>query len=109
MTRFTEQNWLRFRLHNKKTTIRVNPLSPGLHKCLGGPRFKPIRLGTIEAYAVKDTKYVMQLTVEDAVNDGFDSLQDLLVELAHRNPKLTTLTQVHIQPVRVVEDLLEVG
>lgn len=66
---------------------------------------RPIRLGTIEAYVIKDTKYVMQLTPEDARNDGFDNLTELIIELARRNPDLNAGTQVHIQPVAVVEDL----
>ena len=105
MTRFTVENWLRFRTHNKKTTTRIKPLKLGIHKCLGGPYYTPIRLGKVEVGRVMFEKSVSQLTAEDAIYDGFDTLCEYLLELAHRNPRLTTQTTVYIQPAKVVEDV----
>ena len=109
--RMTIENWRRFRTHHKKTTIRLHILGTGLSQeriVLGGPRFKPVRLGRLRvAWNGWNGGYrkVCHLTEVDAINDGFDTLTELIIELAQRNPELTAETGTYIHSAVVVEDL----
>lgn len=107
--RMTVENWKRFKTQGKKTTIRTRIIPIGIHKVLAGPLFKSTRLGRLFIGSMspfKDVKKAKDLTEQDARNDGFRNLCELLIELAHRNPNLTVNTTVYIHPARVIEDLI---
>lgn len=104
--RMTLGNWRRFHA-GKKTTIRVKRLKTGVHDVCGGARFKPFHLGKLEIGSpalVTGVRRVRQLTEEDARNDGFDNLIDLIIELARLNRELTGNTTVYIHPAKIVKD-----
>ncbi len=117
--RMTEENWRRFKTHGKKTTIRPHSLRVGVHRVWCGSYYKSKLLG----YALVregERKLVRGLEPNDAVNDGFNeptsfimhepnhlfmvpnSLSELLIELAHRNPKLTLNTPVWIHSMKPI-------
>lgn len=99
--RFTQSNWDKFFSSDKKTTIRLHALKPGLHAVLGGSRFKPVTRGALFVYTFKETKKIRDLTLADARNDGFDMLADLLLELGRLNKECTSDSWVFIHPVEV--------
>lgn len=101
MIRFTKENWDRFRTHNKTTTIRTKPLKPGVYNAYGGSRYKPEKLGQIMIESV-DSYPLLTLHDYDAENDGFDGITELIIELAHLNPKLKHIDRVYIHKVKVV-------
>jgi len=114
LVRFTRCNWDRFETHNKQTTIRTHPLKTGTHKCYSGSRYHPEFLGYIwiAPYLQPLPALVRDLTEKDAVLDGFgpstvgrdDTLHELLIELAQRNPKLTLNTRIYVHPARVLDE-----
>jgi len=107
--RFSPSNWSRFETHNKKTTIRTREQKPGIKVAGHGS----IQWGSWVAYPEKVRIHpyskkcrVIELTKEDAVNDGFDSLCELILELGCLNKDITVDTLVYIHPV---EKLLKHG
>jgi len=93
--RFTKGNYARFDSHQKKTTIRDHQIKEGDHALIGGSRFKPITYcrATI---AFRKSCIVGALTDEDARLDGFDSRDELLLELGKVNPTITPYTRVWV-------------
>jgi len=102
MLRFTKENWERFKTPGKTTTIRMKRLKPGVYNCYGGSRYKPEKLGQVVVEEGPDVMSVYGLILSDALNDGFESLAELLIELAHLNPKLKATNDVYIHKVKVV-------
>lgn len=103
--RMSRRNWERFETHGKKTTIRLKPKKSGIYDVYCGNRYKPERLGLLEIKApMWVSKTVEALKESDAENDGFDSLCELLLELAKRNPAIEPFTTVHILPCRKLEE-----
>ena len=121
--RMTEDNWKRFETHDKKTTIRAKPLRVGAHAVYCGSYYHSILLGYAEVREPQISKLVRELEPNDAVRDGFNepttfimhepghlfmvpnSLSELLIELAHRNSKLTLDTPVWICPIKPITEM----
>lgn len=97
IVRFTKDNWNRFFTHSKQQTTRSHPINCGSHPAYTGSRYKPILLGEIliEYYTEKKIKNLNQ---EDAIKDGFDTLEEFKTELYRldREHKLTEETTVYL-------------
>jgi hypothetical protein len=100
--RFSKQNWERFFTKGKKTTIRLKKKGTGIQKAYAGSRFKPQLLGTIKV-GLPHRCLASDLTEEDAKNDGFDSLCELLLELGKLNEDIEVDSEIFIYPVVVKE------
>ena len=96
---FTKSNWERFETYSKKTTIRNHELKAGVHKVASGMFKRRESLGKVYVHPYEKKCKVCELTEQDAKDDGFDSLCELLIELAHRNPNLTAYDYVYKQGV----------
>jgi len=83
---FTKGNWNRFFTHNKKTTIRFHHVMEGLHSAGSGSRlsgtYKHLGKVIIGKAVEPEGKFVKDLTEHDAMDDGFDSLEELMKELS---------------------------
>jgi hypothetical protein len=99
MIKFSKSNWERFETHNKRTTIRHHELKTGFHTASTGWYKNYSRLGTVYVHPFEKKCMVKELTMQDAMDDGFDSLCELLIELAHLNKALTPETIVFKHPV----------
>ena len=105
VVRYAENNWSKyFDGSGKKTTIRHHELKTGFHATTGGSRFKPKRLGSHYVHPYSKMCLVKELTEQDARNDGFNNLCELLLELAKRNPTIQADTQVWIHPTSQQKD-----
>lgn len=102
--RFTRKNWNKFfDGSDKSTTIRVKMSKLGHHKAYAGPYMKPEILGEFDIVSITSKLY-KELTDEDAINDGFNSLYDLKLELLNLNGGSMLSDQLlhihHVQNVR---------
>lgn len=88
---FTKRNWNRFFTHDKKTTIRFHEVREGLHSAGSGSRlsgtYKHLGKVHVGKPVEPDGKFVKDFTEQDARDDGFDSLEELMEEL--RNIKFS--------------------
>ncbi len=80
-----------------------SPYKPGYHAASTGRYQSYARLGTAYVHPFNKTCKAKELTHEDAINDGFDSLCEYIIELAHLNKGLTADTQVWIHPTDKVK------
>lgn len=105
MLRLTRENWDRFETHNKKTTIRLHQLKPGIHACgSGSPQWGNWKKwGDVHVHPWIKKCRVDQLTLEDAKRDGFDSLCELLLELGRLNKSIKADDIVYIHPLEKVK------
>ena len=86
--RFNRRNWIRFfDGHNKKTTLRLKKSKLGHHKAYAGSYFKPEVLGEFDIVKVEE-RIFGKLTQQDAIEDGFDTLEELKDELIKLNGKI---------------------
>lgn len=99
MIKFSKRNWERFETNNKKTTIRHKELKVGFHVASSGWYRNYEKLGTVYIHPYEKTCRVYELTLIDAVDDGFETLCELLIELAHLNRLLTPDTIVWKHPI----------
>ena len=61
----------------------MKPRKPGQYKVYGGCYYHPVLFGTLNILKADTPKKVSELTEQDAMDDGFDSLEKLRKEL-HR-------------------------
>ena len=101
MIKFSKDNWRRFETHNKRTTIRHHELKTGFHAVSSGWYKNYKRLGTVYVHPYEKKCKVRELTEQDARDDGFDSLCELLIELAHLNRRLIADTIVWKHPLEI--------
>ena len=93
--RFTPRNWLKFfDLHNKKTTLRLKQTKLGKHKAWAGSYYEPILLGEFEIIKVVPIRFDC-LTLQDALDDGFETLELLKEELQWLNKDLDEQTMLY--------------
>ena len=100
---FTEKNWIRFAI-GKITTIRTRERKEGIYTAYRG-RFNRKILGKVKISKPTKICKVSELTEQDAKNDGFLSLAELLLELGRLNAQITVNTFVYIYPVEVIENV----
>jgi len=89
--RFTKSNWERFFSHGKKSTFRIHHKGIGHYMVYGGSYYNPIKFGALNIIKVDAGKPFKELTEQDAVDDGFDSLEELKKEIKRLN-KITDET-----------------
>lgn len=83
--RFTIKNWDKFfDGSNKQTTIRLRMNKLGHHKAYAGSYFKPKLLGEFDIVRIERREYG-KLHVFDAIEEGFQTLQELKQELEKLN------------------------
>lgn len=107
LLRFSPPNWERFETHNKKTTIRTRRIKPGVHTAgKGSPQWRTWVPWPQKVYVYTEEKAckVCELTEQDAKDDGFDSLCELLLELGKLNRGITAETTVYKHPVIRLKD-----
>ena len=93
--RFNRRNWIRFfDGHNKKTTIRLRKSRIGLTNAYAGSRRHPELLGTFYIDGIEEKRFD-QLTPQDAIDDGFGNLKELLDELMLLNSQISPETKVY--------------
>ena len=93
--RFNRRNWNKFfDGSNKKTTIRLRKSKLGHHKSYAGSYYNPIVLGEFDIVKVEPVIF-QDLNEQDAKDDGFDSLGDLIVELVILKGNLELNTVLH--------------
>lgn len=94
--RYKKSNWNKyFDGSCKKTTIRLKPCKIKNHKCWAGSYFHPELLGAHDIVKVVRSKF-SRLTEDDAMNDGFKTLEELKIELKILNSKINPKTDVYI-------------
>jgi hypothetical protein len=83
--RFTDDNWQCFFTKGKKTTWRTTKRKDGIYLRVKGSLFNP--KPTSEKVEIKYlfSKMFSELTAEDAINDGFDNLEQFKTELIELN------------------------
>ena len=92
--RFTQKNWDKFfDGTNKQTTFRLKKHKIGHHKAYSGSYFNPILLGEFDIVKVED-KIFEKLNLQDAIDDGFDSVGNLMKELESLNKQLIEPRQI---------------
>ena len=97
--RFTRSNWVRFfDDHEKNTTIRLKSQRIGKHNVWAGSYYHPELLGTLYVVGVK-SKLFNQLSLFDAKNDGFNTLNELKDELLKLNQSIEPETIVYINHI----------
>ena len=90
--RFNRKNWEKFfDGSNKKTTIRLKKRKEGHYQADTGSYYHPIKLGEFYITKVTETTFGA-LNHQDAVDDGFKSLNDLIAELEIINGKIHNST-----------------
>jgi hypothetical protein len=106
---FKKNNWNRFFTHKKITTIRFHKIREGLHSAGSGSRisgsYKHLGKVIVGKAVEPDGKMVKDLTEQDAIDDGFDNLAELIKELKSINftVPVTPETIGWRYPVHVVE------
>ena len=86
--RFTRKNWEKyFDGSEKRTTIRIKPSRTGHHRAYAGSYYKPVRLGEFDITNVIPRAFG-ELSIEDAIRDGFKSVEELKTELIRLNGKM---------------------
>jgi hypothetical protein len=103
--RFTWENWKKFFMSKKKTTIRLKEKKQGFQNAVGGSRYKPIIFGRISVGKPKASR-VCDLTDVDAKSDGFNSLGELLLELGKLNKDIEFNSKIFIYPVKVTKRIV---
>jgi len=101
--RFNRRNWVKFfDGSGKTTTIRLKPVPVGHKKAWAGSYMKPELLGEFDVVAIDRVRY-SNLTIFDAVSDGFRSLEELRDELNRLNPgRIKDVTDVFIHRIENV-------
>lgn len=83
--RFNQRNWIKyFDGSNKKTTIRLHKSKVGHHKAYAGSYFKPVVLGEFDIIKVCELIF-KDLTLQNAIDDGFSTIEELKNELERLN------------------------
>lgn len=82
---FKKENWNRFFTHKKKTTIRFHRIKEGLHTAGRGSRtygnYKHLGKVFVGKPVEPEGKMMKDLTEQDAIDDGFDNLEELMKEI----------------------------
>jgi len=87
--RFNRRNWIKyFDGSNKKTTIRLRKSKSGHHKAYAGSYYHPELLGEFDIIKIVEIRY-KDLTEQNAMDDGFKTLEELKVELEKLNGKIS--------------------
>lgn len=106
---FKKENWNRFFTHDKKTTIRFDKKRAGIQAAGRGSKICGTykHLGKVEVgEAIEpDGKMIKELTEQDAKDDGFDTLKELIDELTRINygKEITPERRVWRHPVKILE------
>lgn len=106
---FKKGNWNRFFTHNKKTTIRFTKKRTGIQIAGQGSKICGTykKLGKIDVgEAIEpDGKMIKELTKQDAIDDGFDTLKELVDELSRVNYgiAITPERKVWRHPIKIIE------
>ena len=106
--RFTRGNWDRFFGKNKKSTFRIKPKKIGHYNVYGGSYYKPVKFGELNITKVEQGKKLKDLTEQDAIDDGFDTLEELKKEVNRLN-KITGETMLYKHWVNNIRKLLEMS
>src|SRR4030042_4501987 len=94
--RFTRKNWVKFFDGSaKKTTIRLKMNRKGHHNAWAGRYMHPEKLGEFDITYVNTVPFGV-LCENDAVNDGFKTLNELKTELVRLNGDIELETDVFI-------------
>ena len=97
--RWNRKNWVRFfDGHGKNTTIRLRSQRIGKHNAWAGSYYHPELLGTLHVVGGK-SKLFKELSLFDAKNDGFDTLEELKDELLKLNKSILDDTMVYISHI----------
>lgn len=79
--RFTDENWMCFFTKGKETTWRKTKRKDGVYHRVKGSLYNPHLTGDRLEIAFEKQKYFCDLNAEDAIRDGFDTVEQFKAEL----------------------------
>ena len=102
--RFTDENWKCFFIKGKETTWRMSKKKDGLYWRVKGSLYNPKDTGDRMDISYEKEKKFCDLNYEDAIRDGFDSLEQFKGELQRlRNNKIEPITPLYCHRVKVLK------
>lgn len=101
--RFTDENWLCFFTKGKETTWRKTKRKDGIYHRVKGSLYNPKDTGETLQIAYEKSKQFCDLNAEDAIRDGFDTLEQFKAELTRLQGEPIDPTKIfHCHRARII-------